>query len=200
MLTNEEVAEPGGPEPGGPEPGGPEPGGPEPGQVDVRRVRPDQWAIYREVRLAALAEAPYAFSSTLERELAFAEEVWHRRLGSAVAATFLAWQGQEPAGTVAGKADDPDEDFAVPGAWQLVGMWVDPAVRGLGVADRLVEAVAQHASTAGGARSLVLWVTEMNDRARGFYQRMGFVPTGARQLVRPDEPDNWEMQLIRRLG
>jgi GNAT superfamily N-acetyltransferase len=170
------------------------------GQVVVRRVGPDQWTVYREVRLAALAEAPYAFSSTFEREQAFSDDVWRQRLDSVAAATFLAWQGQEPVGTATGKIDDPEDEFAVPGSWQLVGMWVGPAARRTGVADRLVEAVAQHAGEVGGARSLVLWVTEKNDRARRFYQRMGFVPTGGRQLVRPDEPDHWEIQLIRRLS
>jgi ribosomal protein S18 acetylase RimI-like enzyme len=41
-------------------------------------------------------------------------------------------------------------------------------------------------------------VTEVNYRARAFYRRLGFEPTGGRELVRPDEPDNWEEEL--RLG
>ncbi len=166
-------------------------------ETAIRRVRPEDWQIYRQVRLAALAEAPYAFMSTLEREQAFEENVWRQRLGSATAATFLAWRDGEPAGTATGKADDQEDEYAVPGAWQLVGMWVDPRARGLGVADALVEAVADHAR-AQGAESLVLWVTEINDRARGFYERMGFARTGTRQPVRPDEPDHWEEQMIRR--
>jgi ribosomal protein S18 acetylase RimI-like enzyme len=47
---------------------------------------------------------------------------------------------------------------------------------------------------------LVLWVTEVNDRAKAFYRRMGFTPTGARQPVRPDEPDHIEAQMILDLG
>lgn len=156
--------------------------------------------MYREVRLAALAEAPYAFGSTLARELAFADEVWQQRLSSATAASFLAWQHEQPVGTATGKVDDPDDEFAVAGAWQLVGMWVDPRARGLGASDGLVHAVASHARAQGSAEWLVLWVTEVNGRARSFYQRLGFAPTGARQLVRPEEPDHWEEQLIRRLG
>jgi len=166
-------------------------------ETAVRRVRPEEWRVYRQVRLAALAEAPYPFGSTLERERAFEESVWRQRLGSATAATFLAWKDGEPTGTATGKVDDQDDEYAVPGAWQLVGMWVDPRARGLGVADVLVEAVAGHAR-AEGAVSLVLWVTELNDRAGSFYERVGFLRTGARQPVRPDEPDHWEEQMIRR--
>ncbi len=167
--------------------------------AQVRRAGPDQWLVYRDLRLAALAEAPYAFSSTLERELAFDDQVWQQRLGSPGAATFLAWGGDEVVGMASGKPEDPDDDFAVPGAWQLVGMWVSPSVRGTGVSAALVEAVAQHVRGTG-APALVLWVTEVNERARRFYERLGFAPTGSRQPVRPDEPDNAEVQLIRRYG
>jgi ribosomal protein S18 acetylase RimI-like enzyme len=164
----------------------------------IRRLVPDDWELSRQVRLAALTEAPYAFMSTLERELGFDEQLWRQRLGSATAATFLAWHDGEPAGTATGKAEDPDDEFAVPGAWQLVGMWVDPRARLRGVADALIESVAGHAGEQG-APALVLWVTEVNDRARAFYQRMGFSLTGARQPVRPTEPDHWEEQMIRQL-
>jgi ribosomal protein S18 acetylase RimI-like enzyme len=167
-------------------------------KIVIRGLGPGDWELGRQVRLAALAEAPYAFMSTLEREQGLPEQVWRQRLGSVTATTFLAWHDGEPAGTATGKVDDPDDEFALPGAWQLVGMWVDPRARGLGVADALIEAVAGHVRAAG-APTLVLWVTEVNDRARAFYQRMGFSLTGARQPVRPTEPDHWEEQMIRQL-
>jgi GNAT superfamily N-acetyltransferase len=163
----------------------------------ITRARPHDWQLYRRVRLAALADAPYAFSSTLERERAFADDVWRQRLGSVTTATFLAWHDGEPVGAATGKVEDPADEHAIAESWQLVGMWVDPRARGLGVADALVEAVAGHAASQG-AQALVLWVTEINDRARRFYERMGFQPTGVRQVVRPDEPDHWEQQMIRR--
>src|SRR5215472_2173042 len=163
----------------------------------ITRAGPQDWQVYRRVRFAALADAPYAFSSTLEREQGYPDDRWSQRLGSVTAATFLAWQDGEPVGAATGKVENPADEHAIPGSWQLVGMWVEPRARGLGVADALVEAVAGHAASQG-AEALVLWVTEINDRARRFYERMGFQPTGARQVVRPDEPDYWEQQMIRR--
>jgi ribosomal protein S18 acetylase RimI-like enzyme len=59
-------------------------------------------------------------------------------------------------------------------------MWVQPGARGAGIADRLVAAAAGYARAAGAAQ-VTLWVAIGNDRARGFYERMGFVPTGRRQ-------------------
>jgi ribosomal protein S18 acetylase RimI-like enzyme len=168
------------------------------GELVIRRLTTADWAVSRQVRLAALAEAPYAFMSTLAREQAFGEQVWRQRLASPAAVTFLAWVDGEPSGIATGKVDDPDDEFSFPGAWQLVGMWVDPKVRGTEVAGALVETVADHAARQG-ADILVLWVTEVNQRAQAFYRRLRFSPTGARQPVRPDEPDNIELQMIRQL-
>lgn len=165
-------------------------------RVLVRRIGPDDWEVSRQVRLTALAEAPYAFMSTLAREQQFDDHVWRDRLGSPAAATFLAWVDGEPVGTATGKIDDPADEFTVQGSWQLVGMWVDPCARGTGVADRLIERVTSHAREQG-ATSVTLWVTEVNARALAFYQRIGFVLTGARQPVRASEPDHWEEQMIR---
>src|SRR5215831_5368538 len=156
----------------------------------ITRAGPQDWQVYRRVRFAALADAPCAFSSTLEREQGYPDDRWRQRLGSATAATFLAWQDSKPVGAATGKVENPADEHAIAGCWQLVGMWVDPSARGHGVGDALVEAVASYARSQG-AEALVLWVTEVNDRASRFYQRMGFRPTGVRQLVRPDEPDHW---------
>jgi ribosomal protein S18 acetylase RimI-like enzyme len=156
---------------------------------EVRLLAADDWIELRDARLAALAEAPYAFSSTVAREQEFAESTWRERAGSG--RMFAAWDG----GTIVGLATGLPED----GQWQLVGMWVSPKVRGTGIADRLVAAVCELARQSGFT-SVTLWVTEVNDRARAFYRRIGFAPTGGRQLVRPDEPGLWEEELVRRIA
>jgi ribosomal protein S18 acetylase RimI-like enzyme len=156
---------------------------------DVRRLTATDWMALRDARLAALAEAPYAFSSTVAREQAFTEQTWRERAGSG--RTFAAWDGDAIVGLATGLPED--------GQWHLVGMWVSPKVRGTGVADRLVTAVCELARQSGFT-SVTLWVTEVNGRARAFYRRLGFAPTGGRQLVRPDEPDRWEEELTLRIS
>jgi ribosomal protein S18 acetylase RimI-like enzyme len=161
------------------------------GQPEVRLLTATDWQRLRAARLAALAEAPYAFASTLAREQQFTDQVWRERAGSG--STFGAWQGPAIAGLATGLPAEPG-----PG-WDLVGMWVSPDCRGNGLADQLVDAVCDLARHSG-APSVTLWVTEVNDRARAFYRRLGFAPTGGRQLVRPDEPDHFEEELSRPLG
>jgi GNAT superfamily N-acetyltransferase len=157
---------------------------------------PDQWAAYRQARLAALTEAPYAFSSTFDQELILDERRWRQRIDSA--ATFMAWRDGQPVGMATGLADGLGQGSELPGSWQLVAMWVDPSARGSGVAGRLVDAVARYAR-AEGAPALTLWVTDVNDRARAFYLRLGFRLTGVRGQVRPTEPGCWEELMVRDL-
>ena len=149
--------------------------------VRVRRADPDEWAAVREVRLAALADAPDAFASTMRREAARGELQWRSRITASP--WFLAWRAGTPAGLVAAVPDQPAGGLRAeaPCGWHLVSMWVSPRARGHGVADLLLGAVIDHAEAAG-APQVTLWVALGNARARAFYQKMGFLPTGRRQL------------------
>jgi hypothetical protein len=70
--------------------------------VEIRRVRAAAWKELREVRLRALADAPDAFASTLEREAAFPEDVWRQRAQGGPASVNLI--AREEDGAVVGMA------------------------------------------------------------------------------------------------
>jgi ribosomal protein S18 acetylase RimI-like enzyme len=187
-----------------------------PPAVEIRQLLPDEWAAVREVRLAALAESPGAFFSTLEQEQAFDEQEWRRRL--AHNAYFGAWAARSDPGLTGMVATFPERRAdgqgprpATPGGapaagddgptWHLVAMWVSPARRGQGIADRLVAAVCDLAR-AEGASQVALWVADANLRAQAFYRRLGFRPSGERGVLRPGQPgqpDLWEARMIRDL-
>ena len=158
--------------------------------VTYRRLTSTDWAQLRDARLQALKEAPYAFASTLERELGFTEQLWRERAGSG--RTVGAWHSDALVGMATGLPEGAGS------GWHLVGMWVSAAWRGKDVAGRLVTEICALARQSG-AGAITLWVTECNDRARAFYVKCGFRPTGARQPVRPDEPDNLEEEMALRL-
>lgn len=156
--------------------------------VTVRMLTSGDWAQLKAARLAALADAPDAFASTLAREEQFADDLWRDRAGAG--RTFGGWQNDALVGLVTGfPLEDAD-------GWHLVGMWVAPRVRGQGLADRLVRAICDLARASDSA-TMTLWVTDGNDRARAFYQRLGFTPTGSRQKLEraPAAPDLWEDEM-----
>jgi ribosomal protein S18 acetylase RimI-like enzyme len=137
----------------------------------------------REVRLAALLDAPSAFASTYRREVAFGAADWLLRLTRG--ATFLARDsalGGRPVGIAGGTAVGAER----PGAVELVSMWVDPRVRRRGVGVSLVDAVVAWSRETEADR-VHLWVTESNAAGRALYARYGFTPTGERKPL-PSDP------------
>ena len=145
--------------------------------MDIRPATPDQWRTSRDLRLRALADAPDAFCSTLEHEQGFDELAWRSRLERAH--TVFAWAGPDAVGAATGKPD-PHEA----GGREIVGMWVDPAHRGTGVAAALVAELVAWAR-AEGSPSIALWVAEDNHPARRLYEKCGFIATGERDVMRP---------------
>jgi GNAT superfamily N-acetyltransferase len=156
--------------------------------IEIRRAGVDDWQTVREIRLRALQDAPDAFASTYQEEHDFADAVWIQRL-SGDSVTFLAYHGgfgPSPIGICVGLPDGTD-------VTELVAMWVDPRLRGQGVATPLINAILEWAA-ARGARQVRLWVTETNDRAARCYLRNGFAFTGERTPL-PSNPALPELRM-----
>ncbi len=149
--------------------------------MEIRRIRADEADAYREVRLRALHLAPEAFGSTYAEELAYPGALWAERAARSAdameEALFVVDRGDGAlAGTVFVRvAPEPPHDTYV-GA-----MWVDDDLRGGGWAGGLLDA-AEAFARALGSSAVELWVEGANARARAFYARRGYAPTGA------DEP------------
>ena len=159
--------------------------------VDIREITQDDWQAMRDVRLAALREAPSAFGSTYAREAPFTREQWLARISDR-AVHYLAYVEAipEPAG-IAGVFIEDD------GSPEVVSMWVSPAARGQKVGQALIEATAGWARSRGYG-ALYLWVTESNAAAARLYERCGFTPTGETQPL-PSNPALGEIRMRREL-
>jgi GNAT superfamily N-acetyltransferase len=158
--------------------------------ITVVRLQPADWVAYRQIRLAALADAPSAFGSTVADEEAMTPADWRTRLTWRY--TFAASASHGLVGTAAGIPGD------VAGHAELVGMWVHPDWRRRGIGGLLVRAVIDWAAAAP-FRAIDLWVTVGNDAAEALYARLGFVRTGATQPVREDDPTLLELAMTRPL-
>ena len=146
--------------------------------TEIARLSRDDWEIYRGARLAALEDAPSAFGSRLEDERQRSEAEWRDRLSHRT--QFVARDDGRVLGTVGCR-------FEVADVAELVSMWVTPGARGSGVADRLVDAVLEHAREHDRGATL-LWVSEGNTPAERLYARRGFVRTGATQPIDEHDP------------
>jgi ribosomal protein S18 acetylase RimI-like enzyme len=159
---------------------------PIPSAVTLRVLTIDEWPIFRELRLEALREAPYAFGSTLDdwQGDGDTEQRWRQRLTD-VPFNAVAYLRDTPVGMASGTQPNADGEI------ELISMWVAPLARGQGVADALVDAVVRWAREQN-IDNVSLAVRESNDRARAFYRRQGFVDQG-RIDVAPGMPPERRM-------
>jgi ribosomal protein S18 acetylase RimI-like enzyme len=140
--------------------------------MQIHQVTPDDWELWRDIRLEALATDPDGFGSTLVREQAYTEDDWRESVERGLKFVALA---PEPAGLVGAAAK--------PSGLELYSMWVRSPHRGRGVGEALVRAVLSAAAEEGW-KLVRLRVYDDNEPARRLYKRMGFVDA--------DEPEHME--------
>lgn len=148
----------------------------------VRPFQPDEWELYRGLRLRSLADAPDAFCSTLAAEQERPAQVWAERLalgcGSGRDYPLVAECGGAAAGLVWAKFDSAEPDVV-----NIFQMWVAPERRGQGAAAALLDEAVRWAR-ANGARAVQLGVEAGNAAALRVYARAGFVNVGTPRPMR----------------
>jgi len=137
--------------------------------IELVTLSSEDWRTWRDLRLRALAEAPYAFGSTLEAWESAPEGRWRERLDLPDALNVIAKIDDEAVGMATGASFD--------GTLELISMWVAPEARGRGVGDALVAMISRWARERG-ATELRLAVVAHNANAVRLYLRHGFVDVG----------------------
>ncbi|MEJ3743351.1 GNAT family N-acetyltransferase [Actinomycetes bacterium KLBMP 9797] len=160
----------------------------------VRRIRPEDAARMRALRLEMLADAPLAFLETIADAAArphaeFVRRVTYVSAGDEVA-QFIAEADGRFVGHAGGIAAPDDAKLTV-----IFAVYVTPTFRGSQVLAQLVDEVAEWSRTAGRPE-LMLEVVVGNERAVRAYERLGFVDTGVR-LPHPSISVLTELQMRR---
>src|ERR1700704_1607611 len=156
----------------------------------IRELERRERALYRELRLRALAESPDAFGRKLVDELTRSDADWIRLTESVTTPGGQVMLVAEEAGRPLGLAFGIfDKERAKTG--HVGGMWVDPGARGRGAGRALLDAAIAWARSRGLGR-LELWVTQGNSPAVRLYERAGFADTGRRDVL----PSNPALQTI----
>lgn len=148
----------------------------------------------KALRLHALADSPTAFGSTLVREQAYPDALWHERAANGAAGdkvvTFVAEHDDRLLGMAAGLASDEEN----PSDPIMVGVFVDGTVRRHGIGAALVQKVIDWARARRSAR-LLIWITASNEPALALYGRYGFRATGVKRPV-THTPDLIECEMV----
>ncbi len=163
--------------------------------MTIRALTVEDVALYREIRLDALRTDPAAFASTYDREAAFDDSDWRRRLTSTEHRPFCTFVEEADGRAVATAGIGITEWDASP---MLEAMWVRPEARGTGAGRRLVEATLDWAKDRGDAE-VVLWVVKDNAPAIALYTACGFVASGKTDTV-PSNPCAEELEMRYTVG
>ncbi|GAB2724101.1 GNAT family N-acetyltransferase [Kitasatospora kifunensis] len=166
----------------------------------IKTVRHEDWPKAKEIRLAALRDpvARLAFLETLEQAVARPDDFWQGRAQASAEGTSLRQFVAERAdgewlGTVTARVELPGDDTAfgqtaeVPQT-HVIGVYVQSAARGTGLAERLVGAAVQWSWSLPSIERVRLHVHEDNARAEALYRKVGFERSGNTVLVPGDVP------------
>jgi RimJ/RimL family protein N-acetyltransferase len=134
------------------------------------------WAVRR------LFKGLHDFNASLDARFALGEN-WERYLdehlrlewNGARSQTLVAWDGDRPIGLLmlAGYSDSPLFRYR---HWaEILALYIDPNVRGGMLAYRFIKLARRWASEQRYDR-IQLYVTATNDRAKRFYEKVGFEP------------------------
>lgn len=134
--------------------------------MNIRLTEAKDWMLLKKIRLAALLDTPTAFAVSYQAAANYSDDQWKERASSVGTEFWLAIEGDKPVGMIGAGVSRA-------GRYNLIGMWVEPAARGSGVATKLVEAVKFRAIEKGHD-CVFLDVSPDNARALNFYLRQGF--------------------------
>ncbi len=165
--------------------------------MSIRRIRVEDAAAFRQLRLRALAADPNAFASSYESEVNRTIETWETWAALSSAgpdqAMYLAEVDDDLVG-LAGAFRLEDD----PRRMHLISMWVDPEHRRTGIGRALTEAVVTWARQSD-ADEVMLWVVAESGGAQRLYEEAGFEATG-NSMPLPSNPSLVEHEFVRSLG
>jgi ribosomal protein S18 acetylase RimI-like enzyme len=139
--------------------------------VEIVVLHPNEWPLYRAIRLESLQIEPQAFGSTYAKTLELPDEEWANRLGSTRNhPRFARLDGEIVA--LAGIALERDKRSA-----SIFGAYVRPSHRGQGIGKRLMESLLQIARAEPGIDQIVLCVNAAQPAAIALYRSCGFSET-----------------------
>ena len=140
-------------------------------EISIEEFKPSEWAIYRDLRLAAVQEFPHAYGTSYREEMLVSEYDWKRRLGFNMLCAKI---GNKIVGMV-GAVIDPSEKKHHIGL--VISLYVFPEFRGIGAGESLMAAIIERLKNLKIIK-ITLEVSIEQKPAIALYKKLGFHITG----------------------
>ena len=167
--------------------------------LEIRRAGPEDASSIAEVHSRSFRSS-YAHLPVTRRSAETGLEgrvvVWDERLRGSDRTTLVALGDDRVVGFVhLGQSPDDDADATT---GHVFSVHVDPDLTGRGIGGQLVMA-ATTALASDGYRAATLWVLAENERARRFYQRLGWEGDGSvrTEILSVGSEDGDEVEVVR---
>jgi len=151
--------------------------------ISIRALRPSEWLLFREFRLAALRASPGVFLGTFEREAAHTQERWAALLAGIDGAVFGLFEGTEVIGITSVYTDQDDPNGSTAG---LAMSFILPAYRGRGLSAKLYEARLAWIRSRPKFRRVRVGHRASNEASMRAVQRHGFALIDRKRRLWPD--------------
>lgn len=134
--------------------------------ISFKKVSPDDWQKFREIRLKGLQTDPQAFGGTFESESQENEEYWKERFSNPERCFYAAENGNIFVATAGSKKIAEDN-------WMIIAVYTLPEFRGKNISQELINHLVDEAKIKG-ATKVSLMVNPIQESAVKLYEKMGF--------------------------
>lgn len=138
----------------------------------IRKLTPDDWRLFKALRLAALLDAPDNFAQDHDSIAADPPETW--RKGLAGRTSLAGFERDTPVALASYLVSDLSR---MRHRATMINVWLDPRWRGAGRAEAMIRAL-EDTARGDGILQMELQVNAENARAVAFYERLGYRTIG----------------------
>lgn len=149
--------------------------------IHIRTLQPEEWKIFRDMRLHALKTEPGVYGSTHQNAANESDESWKSLLTSQKTVIFGLFDGQKLIGITGAFPSwgDPAHCF--------FGMsYILPPYRGQKLSHKLFKARIEWAKSHPDYKKIVICHRDSNTLSALTIQRFGFTRTGTKTTIWPD--------------
>jgi ribosomal protein S18 acetylase RimI-like enzyme len=139
--------------------------------IEIKRLEPDRWQDYRDLRLEALRSFPLAYGSSYEEETKNTEEHWRMRIRN----VLFAMVHDTPVGIMVWVRNPRLKTNHI---CEIYGVYVKREYQGQGIGSRLMAFTLEEISKHEGIIKVILDVNPTQKAAYKLYRKFGFRKSG----------------------